>query len=214
MTDDNTFDAVVLCNGDFPSHPTPLGVLRSATFLCCCDGAAAPCLEHGHTPDAIVGDGDSLPEALRLEFADRVHIVSEQEYNDLIKATRFCMARGARRIAYLGATGRREDHTLGNISLMAYCHDELHLEPLMLTDHGVFTPASGTHTFRSFPRQQVSIFNISCHELSSEGLRWQSYPYSQLWQGTLNEATGNGFTLHGDGSYIVFQTYVAKQARP
>lgn len=210
MTDNNTFDAVVLCNGDFPSHPTPLGVLRNAMFLCCCDGAAAACLEHGFTPDAIVGDGDSLPSELRRQYADIVHIVEEQEYNDLIKATRFCMARGARRIAYLGATGRREDHTLGNISLMAYCHDELHLEPLMLTDHGVFTTVSGTHTFRSFPRQQVSIFNAGCSRLKSEGLRWQSYPYSKLWQGTLNEATGSEFTLHGDGSYVVFQTYEAK----
>lgn len=214
MTDNNAFDAVVLCNGDFPSHPTPLGVLRSAAFLCCCDGAAATCLEHGFTPDAIVGDGDSLPPELRRQHEPIVHIVEEQEYNDLIKATRFCMARGARRIAYLGATGLREDHTMGNISLMAYCLDELRLEPVMLTDYGVFTPASGTHTFSSFARQQVSIFNVGCCRLESDGLRWQSYPYSQLWQGTLNEATASEFTLRGDGSYIVFQTYEEKQAQP
>ena len=71
-------------------------------------------------PDAIVGDGDSLPEALKQQYAHLLHLEDEQDYNDMTKATRFCMQRGARKIAYIGATGKREDHTLGNISLLAY----------------------------------------------------------------------------------------------
>ena len=211
MTEDNIFDAVILCNGDFPSHPKALDILHGAKFLCCCDDAVEGCTANGIQPDAIVGDGDSISEELKQQYADILHIVHEQEFNDMTKATRFCIANGkAQRIAYLGATGKREDHTLGNISLLPFYLNELHVSPVMFTDYGQFIPMSGTHTFSSFARQQVSIFNISCNRLSTDGLRWKGYPYSQMWQGTLNEATGDTFTIHADGTYITYQTYKAK----
>lgn len=105
------FDAVILANGAFPTAEEPLRLLREAPYVVCCDGAA----RHWPQCDAIVGDGDSVPEELR----SRLIQIDEQEDNDLTKATRYCLSRGMRRIAYLGATGLREDHTLGNISLMA-----------------------------------------------------------------------------------------------
>ena len=115
-----------------------------------------------------------------------------------------------KRIAYLGATGRREDHTLGNISLMVRYAREMDVEPLMATDEGWFVVSKGEASFESFTGQQVSIFNVDCRQLSSEGLKWASYPYDQLWQGTLNEAQGSTFKLMGDGYYLVYRTYFAK----
>ena len=200
------FDTVILCNGEFPTHPKALEVLHNAKYLCCCDGAAEECLAHGICPDAIVGDGDSLPKELKERYADIVHVVKEQEFNDMTKATRFCKNRGPR-IAYLGATGKREDHTVGNIFLLPFYLEEEHVEPVLFTDHGVFIPAKGTRTFASYAKQQVSIFNISCTKLSSENLRWQSYAYKQLWQGTLNEAVGTTFTMKGDGVYMMFLNF-------
>ena len=44
--------------------------------------------------------------------------VTEQETNDLNKAFRYCLANGWTDIVILGATGKREDHTLGNIGLL------------------------------------------------------------------------------------------------
>lgn len=204
------FDAVVLCAGDFPTHDIPLCVLRDAPYLCCCDGAAVQAVSYGLRPDAIVGDGDSLPDDFKRQYSGIIHLVSEQEYNDMTKATRHCIRRGARRIAYVGATGKREDHTMGNISLLAYYLDSLSVQPVMLTDYGFFVPASGSRTFGSFARQQVSIFNVSSRSISSEGLRWPSYAYSALWQGTLNEAEADTFTLRADGTYIVYRTYEPK----
>lgn len=204
------YDAVVLCAGDFPTHDIPLCVLRDAPYLCCCDGAAVQAVRHGLQPDAIVGDGDSLPDDFKRQYSGIMHLVSEQEYNDMTKATRHCIRRGARRIAYVGATGKREDHTMGNISLLAYYLDSLSVQPVMLTDYGFFVPASGSRTFGSFARQQVSIFNVSSRSIVSEGLRWPSYAYSALWQGMLNEAEADTFTLRADGTYIVYRTYEPK----
>ena len=157
-----------------------------------------------------MGDGDSWPDDFKRQYSGIIHLVSEQEYNDMTKATRHCIRRGARRIAYVGATGKREDHTMGNISLLAYYLDSLSVQPVMLTDYGFFVPASGSRTFGSFARQQVSIFNVSSRSIVSEGLRWPSYAYSALWQGMLNEAEADTFTLRADGTYIVYRTYEPK----
>ena len=197
------FDAVILAHGDFPQAEIPLDLLRQAPFVCACDGA----VNHYPQADAIVGDGDSVPESLR----NRLIRIDEQEDNDLTKATRYCLSKGMRRIAYLGTTGKREDHTLGNISLIVRYVQEMGIEPLLATDYGWFVVAEGESTFESFKGQQVSIFNMSCNALSSEGLLWQAYPYRQWWQGTLNEAAGDSFMLKGDGLYLVYRTYQAKE---
>ncbi len=203
-------DAVIFGCGDFPTHKVPMSILAHAKYLCCCDGAAAKFVSMGVIPDAIVGDGDSLPQQFKDKYHNILHLVEEQEDNDQTKATRFCMNLGLKDIAYLGATGRREDHTIGNISLLGRYMSDFGLYPVMLTDFGYFVPSQGIRAFASFPRQQVSIFNLTCSKLESEGLKWQSYAYKQLWQGTLNEATGNIFTLKTDGNYIVYMTYEAK----
>ena len=210
INEDYRPEAVVLASGDYPRHPVPLHLLDNAPYLCCCDGAAVELLEHAITPQAIVGDGDSLPAFFREHYTGIVHIYSEQEDNDLTKATCFCMAKGYRRIAYLGATGKREDHTLGNISLLARYRTEMQLDVTMITDHGYFVPIRGYAELESFKGQQVSIFNLGCSQISAEGLKWEPYAYQQWWQGTLNEATGQRILLHGDGNLVVFRTYNRK----
>ena len=207
-----TYDAVILAAGDYPTHPIALDILAHTPYLVCCDGAAQGIIARGIIPHAIVGDGDSLPAHIKEQYPHLIHTETEQEYNDLTKATRFTISHLSDQphIAYLGCTGQREDHTLGNISLMAFYRREFHVQPVMYTNHGFFTPCYGTKTFSSFPRQQVSIFRIHCNELTSEGLRWDSYPYNEWWQGTLNETLADTFTIHSDGEYIVFQTYEGK----
>lgn len=195
----NKFDAVILANGGYPVHEVPLNILQHASHVVACDGAVS------HYPQAeiIVGDGDSVPEA----FRNRLIQIDEQDDNDLTKATRYCLSQGWHRIAYLAATGRREDHTLGNIALLMRYYRDMDVEGIMATDYGIFTPAKGDRTFASKPGQQVSIFNFGCTRIISEGLKWNSYAYRELWQGTLNEALADQFTLRADGYYMVYQTY-------
>lgn len=195
----NKFDAIILANGGYPVHEVPLNILQHASHVVACDGAVS------HYPQAeiIVGDGDSVPEA----FRNRLIQIDEQDDNDLTKATRYCLSQGWHRIAYLAATGRREDHTLGNIALLMRYYRDMDVEGIMATDYGIFTPAKGCRTFPSVKGQQVSIFNFGCTRIISEGLKWNSYAYRELWQGTLNEALADQFTLRADGYYMVYQTY-------
>lgn len=201
------FDAVIIANGQFPTHEVPLRVLRQASYVVCCDGA----IRHYPMADVIVGDGDSVPE----EYRDLLIQINEQDDNDLTKATRHCMnllqpSTSNLKIAYLGATGLREDHTIGNIGLLMRYYRQMGVEGTMFTDYGVFQPAFGNRTFHSKKGQQISIYNFGCTRLESEGLRWDSYAYDEWWQGTLNEAIGDSFSFRADGYYMVYQTYDVK----
>ena len=203
-------EAVVVGNGEFPSHPTPLAVLDQAPCVVCCDGGTNALVESGRLPDWIVGDGDSLSEENRIRFQDRIHRVPDQEINDQTKAVSFLAAQGMHRIAILGATGKREDHTLGNISLLME-YQRMGLEVVMLTDYGFFVPAVDTQVFAGFPHQQVSVFNFDAVQLRSEGLRYPIYDFRSWWQGTLNEVTGDSFRIMAKGHYLVYRTYEAKE---
>ena len=112
------YKCVVVANGLFPTGQQALELLRQAEFVVACDGAVIG-LENGRLPDAVVGDLDSLPEPVRNRYSDRIHRVKDQETNDLTKAVNYVKTLGFREVLILGATGRREDHTLGNISLLA-----------------------------------------------------------------------------------------------
>ncbi len=211
VTKESLFDAVILGDGDFPKHPYALSALIRAPYVCCCDGAGAKLIAYGLMPDAIVGDGDSLSDDFKKRYQPIIHIVKEQEDNDQTKSTRHCSSLGYRHIAYLGMTGKREDHTLGNISLLCRYMREFDIRPVMITDHGYFIPACGDNTFESFCGQQISIFNINSHSLTGEGFRWAPYTYNAQWQGTLNESLGDKVSIHADGDYLLFMTHEGKQ---
>ena len=201
-----TFDAVIVANGQFPTHAIPLNILHHAEHLIACDGAIVPLHSEGLGEAVIIGDGDSVEEAFRSKLIR----IDEQDDNDLTKATRYCLRNGWHRIAYIGCTGKREDHTLGNISLLMRYYREMGVDGTMFTDYGSFTPAYGNHTFPSMKGQQVSLFNFGSRQLLSAGLRWDAYNFQEWWQGTLNEAIGEEFTITADGYYLVYQTYDVK----
>lgn len=213
LIDKNTnFDAVILGDGDYPFAEIPLTILRNANFICCCDGAVVKHIKNGGKPDAIVGDGDSIPENFKQKYKEILHIETEQETNDQTKATRFCIKKGFNRIAYIGATGEREDHTLGNISYLINYLKEYKIDAVMLTNYGYFVASQGKSKFGSFKGQQISIFNIDCSKFELKGTKWGPRAYNYWWQGTLNEALGDEIEILSDGFFLVFRTYVSKNA--
>lgn len=198
-------DTIILADGDFPSHPLAMEWLNQCPYVVCCDGAANAFIRFGRIPGAIVGDGDSLLPEVKIKYAALIHSESEQDTNDLSKAFRFCLSQGRTDITIMGATGKREDHTIGNISLLADYMDRSKVK--MVTDYGIFTPIDKDSFFESYHGQQISIFNMNSTVLSAEGLVYPLSVFTNWWQGTLNEATGDDFIIHTCGKILVFRTY-------
>ena len=190
-------------------------ILRNAKHLIACDGAIEELLEMDIEPEVIVGDGDSVSATTKAKYQHIFHTIEEQEDNDLTKATKYALQHfnlpDTPTFCYLGATGKREDHSLGNIALLIHYYKQLNIVPTMVTNYGWFTVSQGKTTFAAFPKQQVSIFQIGCKRIESKGLKWNIYPFNELWQGTLNEAVGNSFTIDSDSAYLVYQTHKPKE---
>lgn len=227
---------VVLAAGDFPSGTVTSHILRSAAKVVCCDGAAAEYIAQGGYPYAIVGDCDSLPDELRREFSGIVHRDPDQETNDLTKAVNFCVSQGMGHIVILGATGKREDHTLANISLMAdyitmpgvesvrMVTERMVLDAVVPDWHagyeeaftiyersGLF-PELNTREFEfgSIPGQQVSIFTpIPGVRITTRGLRYplENARLKGWWSGTLNEAASDRFSIATTGPIVVCRVF-------
>ena len=206
MNDSHQIEAVILANGDYPSNEKPLQILEEAPFVVCCDGGANEYIAKGHLPNIIIGDGDSLSEENRLKHASLLHHIPDQETNDQTKAVQYLLAQGKRNIAIVGATGKREDHTIGNVSLLME-YMRMGAVVRSYTDYGVFIPCKDTCTFNCNIGQQVSIFNFTARNLQSEGLAYPIYDFTSWWQGTLNECTDISFTIQAEGEYLLFINY-------
>lgn len=198
---------VILANGRFPDHPIPLSLIEKADFIVCTDGAANDFIARGGKPDAIVGDCDSISTENKLLYAHILHPSVDQETNDLTKSVQFCIQNGRRDIAIVGGTGYREDHTLGNISLLADYMEEGNV--MMVTNYGIFNPMRGIIEFSSHTGQHVSLFPIDSAAITTHNLK---YPLTNRiltnwWQGTLNESLGDYFTVESQGRVIVFRVY-------
>jgi len=200
------FKTVIVADGTFPTHGIPLGYIRDAERVICCDGSTESLVQSGLEPMAIVGDMDSLSDDLAIRFADRLFTDKGQETNDLTKAVTWCKRMVYNDIAIVGATGKREDHTIGNISLLAeYCRDT---NIVMITDTGILKPFLKSSEISSFQGQQVSVFSIDPEtEITSIGLKYplKKSKLKNWWVATLNEAITDSFSLtFHEGRVIVF----------
>jgi len=179
---------VILAAGDFPRKGTEARrILEGAARVVCCDSAAdAYRKKTGREPTAVVGDCDSV----KGKFAKLVR-VAEQETNDLEKGIRFCAAKGWKNPIVLGATGKREDHALGNV-FRAMEHG---LE--IVTDFGRFRPIVGITTFQMEVGAAVSVFASPGTRMKSVGLEWplDDVKFENFHCATLNRANATKVVL-------------------
>jgi thiamine pyrophosphokinase len=194
---------VILANGEFPSSDRTLGFLKRADRIICCDGAAERLLAEGIVPDLIVGDMDSLPDELQRRYAAIVIKDGDQETNDLTKAFKAALEPLPDTIHILGATGKREDHTMANVSLLADYVEELARSGCaidMITEYGVFRAfCSGEVRFSCPEGVEISIFAFdNSLQMSCDGLEYKTdrVTFDTLWKATLNCSTAESVSLH------------------
>ena len=197
---------VIICDGRFPKSDYPRYLIKSADFIVCCDGAMQKFLRNSESifgekrlPDIVVGDMDSLSPSLRKKYSDIVVQIDEQEHNDQTKAFRWVLENVSdiSQIYILGATGEREDHTIGNISLLMeyarmYNLAEMGINVEMVSDHATIFAATDTFEMDCGEGRRVSIFSPdNSLKIKSEGLEWPTddVVFDNWWKATLNRAS-------------------------
>lgn len=195
---------VILANGEFPKKDgVAWRILAAAKRVVCCDGAAdAYRRRFRRWPDVIVGDLDSVSRLpSRASRPPLLVRIPDQDTNDLEKAMAYCAERGWKNPVVVGATGRREDHTLGNVfrALDYGCE--------VVTDTGRFVPVCGKAAFRVARGTAVSIFAPDPRtRMTSRGLEWplDEVRFRNLYCATLNRATGARVVLTATRPVSVF----------
>ena len=202
--------AVILCDGEFPRKAYPLYLLENADTVVCCDGAAVKYLRftkrrfgEERLPEAVVGDMDSLPGTLRERLSSIVVHVAEQDDNDQTKAMRWVLEHhpDVTEIHILGATGRRADHTIGNLGLlMEYTRlfDLGDVRVEAVSDYGTAFALTDTCELHVGKGRRVSLFSPdNSLAIKSEGLQWptDAVVFDNWWPATLNRATDDVIKL-------------------
>ena len=195
-------NVVILCNGEFPRKAYPLYLLENADVIVCCDGAAVKYLRRfgeKRMPEAVIGDMDSLPGKWREKLAPIVVHVEEQDDNDMTKAMRYVLEHhpDVTDIHILGATGLREDHTVGNLGLlMEYTRmfDLGDIRVEMVSDYSTAFALTDTCELHVGKGRRVSLFSPdNTLTIKSEGLQWPTdgVVFDNWWPATLNRATAD-----------------------
>lgn len=205
---------VILANGSFPKKGgEPWRILESAKRVIACDGAATTFQRRFHrAPDFIIGDLDSYknrenPPSV-IHNSSFIVKIAEQSDNDLAKAIRFCREHHWNDLVIIGATGKREDHELGNI----FRAMEEGIE--VVTDCGRFIPfvnrKSNSITAKlTLPKgTSVSVFATNPKtRMKSRGLEWplDSVKFRNLYCATLNRASAKNVYISSDMPFFVYK---------
>lgn len=197
---------VILCDGLFPSEPYPLYLLDSAEGVVCCDGALIKYLARhpDRRPLAVVGDMDSLSAERQNAFRDILVTVAEQDDNDMTKAMSWVLREHpeVQDIVILGATGLREDHTIGNLGLlMEYTRlfDLGGRKVSIVSDFGTAFAVTDSCDLHLGEGRRFSFFTAdNSLKVTSEGLQWplDDVVFDAWWKATLNRTTEPIVSLH------------------
>ncbi|MBS1256627.1 MAG: Thiamine pyrophosphokinase [Deltaproteobacteria bacterium] len=111
--------ALIICNGNPPPESLLSQLWEKTTYRVAADGGANQLLRNNYTPDAVVGDFDSLKPETREKMPNSEFVqIKDQDTNDADKAVRHCLELGIKGIHLLGADGGRQDHFLSGLEIL------------------------------------------------------------------------------------------------
>lgn len=112
---------IIFANGNLPNLEKARSLLRPDDFILCADGGTRHALALGLTPNAIIGDMDSLPSNFQPSTFNGEIVLFPKDKNetDLELAINHALTLNPSRILILAALGGRMDQALANIALLS-----------------------------------------------------------------------------------------------
>jgi thiamine pyrophosphokinase len=118
-----TLRILIFANGELPDLEAARRLPAPDDLILCADGGSRHARALGLTPDALIGDLDSITAEELATIAPSktvvVRVQRDKDETDLELALDYALERDPAFIVIVGALGGRLDHTLGNIALLA-----------------------------------------------------------------------------------------------
>lgn len=185
--------ALIACNSPLPAADLVASLVDWADVVVGADSGGDRLVAYGYEPDLVVGDLDSVSDALRGRLGpDRVVFDDDRDTTDLDKCLRHLRARGAREVRVVGATGGRLDHILGALASLTAAPDGMTV--VLVDDRFETWRVDGQTTFEAPPGTVVSLIApAGAQGVTTRGLQWPledaDLPFSTL--GIHNNVTSN-----------------------
>ena len=192
---------ILLVGGGDIRRDTLLSLAAQTSALVAADGGALALLDCGLTPDAVIGDLDSLPRRAQESIGqDRIHHISEQDSTDFEKCLHNIKAPLIWAAGFLGA---RVDHELAAMTVLARCPGQ---RCILVGDHDVIALLPPRLTLNLPAGTRVSLFPLGPVRGEENGLRWplagvDFAPQDRI--GTSNEASGGQISLRMDAPHML-----------
>lgn len=164
--------ALVIANGEVPKKHLLQSLARESSIVICADGGANLALKFGILPDAIVGDLDSIhAEALVKFHKVPTYEDRDDESTDLEKAIAWALKQKYDHIVVVGASGKRIDHTLGNLGVLPKFYPDAVIR--FVDDLGEVMYVGRELAFEAKRGDIVSLIPLTpCEGITTEGLRY------------------------------------------
>jgi thiamine pyrophosphokinase len=194
----------IIANGEKPLHPEVMAALRQCDACVCCD-----CLPPEGAPPLlqVVGDMDTLCDMLPADLVTDCH--EDQETNDLTKAMRWVQAHEPEaEMAFFAVTGKREDHTLANLALIAASGKSTQV----FTESGRFDVLiAGETTLDAVPQTPISFLSFVPQRITARGVVWpvEQLLLESLWRATLNRTSASQVNVTCEAPLLVYRPWSA-----
>ena len=155
----------LLLNGEFPNE---LPNLFSYDVICATDGAYNFLKEQGITPDFISGDFDSI-EGLP-NYIEAIH-TPNQNFTDFDKILQILFDKGLKIIDVFGASGKEQDHFLGNLHTALQWKSKLQLT--FFDNYGTYFLADNTTKLNNCNGKTISLIPFpTATKITTNGLQF------------------------------------------
>ena len=161
---------VLVANGQRPSHPKIIQIIKDAEKIICIDNGYEIIKDLKIIPSVIIGDLDSV----NLNEVDQsVEIIKREDQNlsDLEKALNYCIEKGFSKVYLLASTGLRDDHNLANLILIIDFIEKINV--IILSDEYEIEAVKGKKEYKSKKDTQISIISINeGNKITTGGLKY------------------------------------------
>ncbi|MFL1011165.1 thiamine diphosphokinase [Flavisericum labens] len=183
----NSKKVFLLIDGE---RPKQLPDFSSYDLVCATDGAYRFLAENNVTPDFISGDFDAL-ESLPTHI--EAIPTPDQDYTDFEKILRILHNKGFVNIDVYGASGKEQDHFLGNLSAAIKWKSKLNLN--FFDNYGYYFLADNLTKIVESKNKIVSLVPFpEAHGITTQGLKYALADEPLTFGkriGTRNEAISN-----------------------
>lgn len=117
---------IIISGGNAPSLKLIKSEITEQSLIICADSGADCLYNYKIIPTYIIGDLDSIKQETLIFFENDNNVVfekylPEKDYTDTYLALDKAISLGCDEIVFLGCTGTRLDHFLGNLGMLKKC---------------------------------------------------------------------------------------------